>query len=371
MKTNVEMIPEKVNQLYIGLDVHKNQWAVCVRTKEFEHKTFTQPPIPQLLHDYIQKNFSNYDVVCGYEAGFSGYWISEQLHSYGFKCLVLNPADIPGSDKESKRKTDRNDCRKIARELSKGEVKSIFQPDRLQQGFRNLFRQRNKLVKQLRMVKNNIRSLLFFNGTPIEKEYDNGNWNRSFRNWLKTIPMDTSTNRLSLDSMLRRLDFLQQEYLILVKQLVNYVQTNHQENYKLLNTVPGIGKVVSIALLCEIGDINRFKRVDDFCSYLGLVPNIYQSADTIKVQGLTQRCQSILRSYIIECAWIAVRKDPELILYYKRHVGKKASGKIIVKVARKLLVRIYYTLKFQRPYIINYSQINQNKVTAKGSLQRL
>ena len=62
--------------------------------------------------------------------------------------------------------------------------------------------------------------------------------------------------------------------------------------------------------------------------------------------------------YIIEAAWTAVRKDPELIEYYTRHVGKTVTGKIIVKVARKLLVRIYYTLKFKRPYIINYNQIN-------------
>ena len=154
------------------------------------------------------------------------------------------------------------------------------------------------------------------------------------------------------------MDFLQQEYLVVVKQLLSYVQTNHKENYKLLNTIPGIGKIVSIALLCEIGDVNRFKRVDEFCSYMGLVPNIYQSGDKLRVRGLTKRCQSVLRSYIIEAAWTAVRKDPELIEYYKRHVGKKVTGKIIVKVARKLLVRIYYTLKFKRPYIINYNQIN-------------
>jgi transposase len=360
MKTNVEMIQEKVNQLFVGLDVHKNQWAVCMRTEEFEHKTFTQAPIPQLLYEYIKKNFSNYHVVCGYEAGFCGYWISEQLRSYGFDCLVLNPADIPGSDKESQRKTDRNDCRKIARELSKGDVQSIFQPDRTQQGFRNLFRQRNKLVKQLRTVKNNIRSLLFFNGTPIAKEYDNGNWSNAFRNWLKELSLDSSTNQLSLDSMLRRLDFLHQEYLSIQRQLINYAQTYHKENFSLLKTVPGIGNTVSIALLSEIGDISRFKRIDDLCSYVGLVPNIYQSGDTLKVNGLTNRCQSMLRSLLIESAWMAVRKDPELIDYYKKHVGKKPSGKIIVKVARKLLVRIYYTLKFQRPYIINYKSDQSN-----------
>ncbi|MBK8362781.1 MAG: IS110 family transposase [Bacteroidetes bacterium] len=69
-----------------------------------------------------------------------------------------------------------------------------------------------------------------------------------------------------------------------------------------MNTILGIGKIVSIALLCEIGDVNRFKRVDEFCSYMGLVLNIYQSGDKLRVRGLTKRCQSVLRSYIIEAA---------------------------------------------------------------------
>lgn len=360
MKTNVEMISEKVNQLYVGMDVHKNHWSVCMRTDEFEHKTFTQPPQTQILHDYIKKNFPNYQVICGYEAGGFGYWISEQLQSYGYECWVLNPADIPGSDKESKRKTDRNDCRKIARELSKGEIEGIYQPNVIQQGFRNLFRQRNKLIKQSRQVKCQIRSLLSFCGIQVEKDFDNGTWSHAFKNWLRDLKFDIETNRISLDSMLRRLDFLHQEHLVIERQLRRYVYTHHKENYKLLRTIPGIGTIVSIAVLSEIGNINRFKRVDDFCSYIGLVPNIYQSGDTIRVGGLTNRCQSILRSYFIESAWTAVRKDPELIEYYKKHVGKKATGKIIVKVARKLLVRMYYTVKLKRPYIKNYNQ-NQSK----------
>ena len=80
----------------------------------------------------------------------------------------------------------------------------------------------------------------------------------------------------------------------------------------------------------------------DLCSYVGLVPNIYQSGETKHVRGLTYRCNHLLRSYFIESAWIAVRRDPELTEYYRKHIGKKIAAKIIVKVARKLLVRMYY-----------------------------
>ncbi len=369
MKTKVTLSVEQVNPLFVGMDVHKKQWSICIRTPEFEHRTFTQPPNPTVLHEYLQRNFPSYQVTCAYEAGCFGYWISEQLQKYGYECLVLNPADIPGSDKEEKRKTDHVDCRKIARELSKGNLKSIFQPDLTQQGFRNLFRQRNVLVKQQRQIKCQIKSLLSFYGIVIEEKFDNSNWSNNFKNWLEKLKFESSTSRLSLESLLRRLEFFHKEFLTIEKQLRTYAHTYHKEMYKLLLSIPGIGTVVSIAVLSEIGDVSRFKRVDDLCSYVGLVPNIYQSGDTLRVKGLTNRCQKLLRSYFVESAWTAVRHDPELIEYYKRHVGKKMASKIIVKVARKLVVRIYYCMKYNRPYIINNKLNQSSKVTVSKPLQ--
>ena len=102
MESNVVMSTQKNNSLYVGIDVHKKQWSVCIRTKEFEHRTFTQPASTEVLYNYLQRNFPGYSITCAYEAGCFGYWISEQLQLLGYKCLVLNPADIPGSDKENK-----------------------------------------------------------------------------------------------------------------------------------------------------------------------------------------------------------------------------------------------------------------------------
>ena len=356
METNVTILKEKINPLYVGLDVHKKQWSVCIRTAEFEHRTFQQPANAEVLHNYLQKHFSSYQITCAYETGCFGFWISEQLKHYGYECLVLNPADIPGSDKEQKQKTDHNDCRKIARELSKGNLRSIFQPDIEQQSFRNLFRQRSTIVKQLRQVKCHIRSLLAFYGIQVEERFENNNWSHAFRKWLLALKFEKDPARLSMDSMLRRLEYLYKEFLLIEKQLRLYARTNYKNEYTILRSIPGIGPIVSIAILSEIGDLHRFKGIDNLCSYVGLVPNIYQSGETKHVRGLTYRCNHLLRSYFIESAWIAVRRDPELTEYYRKHIGKKIAAKIIVKVARKLLVRMYYCMKYNQPY-----EINKNK----------
>ena len=173
--TNLTEVGKETNQLFVGLDVHKVKWSVCIRTLEFEHKTFQQPAEPELLHQYLEKHFRNYKVTIGYEAGCFGFWISRWFEEKGYICLVLNAADIPGSDKESKRKSDHSDCRKIAREISKQDVQGIYQPKLIHETFRCLFRQRETLVIDLRKAKGRIRSLLSCFGINCPIEYERNN----------------------------------------------------------------------------------------------------------------------------------------------------------------------------------------------------
>lgn len=346
----------QANHLFVGLDVHKVSWSVCIRTRELEHRTFQQKSDPEILHQYLEKNFRDYRVTIGYEAGCFGFWISRKLESYGYRCLVLNAADIPGSDKESKRKSDHSDCRKIARELSKEEMIGIYQPTRTQESFRCMFRQRETLVIDLRQAKGRIRSLLLCYGIHCPEEYERNTWSRAFRNWLGQLNLEHATLRTALDSLLRRLDFLRKEILEMEMQIRNYVKVHHKEDYLLLRSIPGIGPIVAQAVLAEIGDVRRFKRTDELCGFIGLVPNIYQSGDTVIISGLTKRSSHLLRSYLVEAAWFVVRRDPELMAYYKKYSGKLLHKKIIVKVARKLVIRMYYCLKTKQAYKINHNQ---------------
>ena len=64
---------------------------------------------------------------------------------------------------------------------------------------------------------------------------------------------------------------------------------------------------------------------------------------------MNPRGHRLLRSYVIEAAWVAVRKDPALQNYYRKHIGKNPKS-IIVKVARKLLSRIYAVIKTDKTY---------------------
>ncbi len=100
-----------------GVLYYYNSWSVCILTQQFEHKTFSQPPDPSVLANYLSRNFPGTTYRAVYETGYSGFWIHDQLREKGIDCIVVNPADIPTTDKEQAGKTDKVDCCKLARRL--------------------------------------------------------------------------------------------------------------------------------------------------------------------------------------------------------------------------------------------------------------
>jgi transposase len=91
-----------------------------------------------------------------------------------------------------------------------------------------------------------------------------------------------------------------------------------------LKSIPGIGGYLASVILAECGDLRRFNNEGQFSSYIGLVPGMYNSGESEKCLGITPR-SSQLRSYLVEAAWIAIRKDTEMQNYYRKHQGKNVK----------------------------------------------
>src|SRR5260221_12787602 len=132
--------------IYCGIDVHKKGWSVCIRDESFELKTFSQPPDPVVLADFLRRNYpqANYHAV--YEAGFSGYWAQRDLSRQGVNCLITHAADVPTSDKDRQQKTDKADCRKLALSLSNKQVEGIYIPSEDKGDCRSMFAASQQLV---------------------------------------------------------------------------------------------------------------------------------------------------------------------------------------------------------------------------------
>jgi transposase len=303
------------------------------------------------LKAYVDAHFPGARVVCAYEVSKFGFWICRELRSFDYECLVVNAADIPTTVKESSNKTDPSDSRKIAKAIRSGLLVSVHVPDPTTEGDRQLFRYRKKLWSDLVRVKNRIKDKFLFTGVPVPEEYDNFNWSKAFLRWLKEAKLPDVHTRLALDLLLEQYHFLYRHFLkvsIEVRKLQR--SSRYKANAKLLRTIPGIGPLTTVQLLTEIQDIHRFDSFKKFNSFIGFKPTSHSSGERDHKGRMTFRQHKGLRSALIECSWSSVSGDPVMLQRYeelkKRTTGKRA----IIIIARKLLSRIYYVLKNQKPY---------------------
>jgi len=336
--------------IYVGIDVHLKSWKVTIRTEEFELKTFSQSPDVKGLVNHLVTNYPGARFRCVYEAGFSGFWLQRELTKAGIECIVAHPADIPTMDKEKKQKSDTIDSRKLSRALKNGEVEGIYVPAVEVQEARSLLRARCKIVTDLVRVKNRIKFFLMQYGISLES-YSDRNWSKKFVAELKQVKLQTAPGQYSLSCYINELEFLNQQRKELDKLIAKLATAPmFKKQVDLLLEVPSIGLNTALTFVSEIGDINRFKSLDQLCCYFGLIPNTHSSGEKDKIGRNTSRGNKFLKYKIIECAWVAIRKDPGLLMYYKNQISRMEGNKAIIKVARKLLNRIKLVLTQEVEY---------------------
>ena len=354
MKAQVKKIDFTGQNIYVGFDAHLKSWKVTILAEDFVYKTFTQPPKPDILNKYLIEHFPGGTYHSAYEAGFCGYWIHYALTSFGIKSIVVNPADIPTTDKERVNKEDKRDSRKIARSLSSGNLVPIYIPSIKNQRDRSLLRTRAMLVKDSTRYKNRIKSFLCFYGISIDDAFKNpeSHWSNRFMEWLESLDMKDKSGKESLSVLISECKNFRASILNVTKQVRQLSQTEtYRDKVALLKSVPGIGILTAMIILTELETINRFNNLDKMCGYIGLVPSTKSSGDKEKTGDMTPRGHSVLRTAIIESSWIAKSNDPSLMKSYISYCKRMDQNKAIIKIAKKLLSRIRYVLNNNKPYI--------------------
>lgn len=338
--------------IYVGLDVSKNSWSVCILTDQFEHKRFSQAPDPDALVKYLHKNLPGATYLCVYEAGFCGFWAQRTLSELGVDCIVVHPLDVPTKGKERSNRRDRVDARKLARSLRNGDLEPVYVPDPVAEQDRALVRNRHGLVKKYTRCRNQIKAFLFFLGIELPEDLARSRWSRKYVDYLRSVPVQHHSGRRTLDGLLAELDFLAAQIAVATEEIRLLAdQERYRNNVQLLCTIPGIALLSAMILLTELVTVARFKNLDNLASYVGLVPGEDSSGDKEIITGLTYRRNAFLRRLIIECSWITVRKDPALLQCFTELTKRMKKNQAIIRIARKLLNRIRYVLINQEPYV--------------------
>jgi transposase len=351
METQSNKIDFKGQNIYVGFDVHLKNWRVTIMTDHLIHKTFSQPPKPEVLYQYLVSNFPGGIYHSAYEAGFCGYWIHNELKELGINSIVVNPADIPTTHKERDQRDDRRDSRKIARTLSKGELVPIHIPLLKTLEDRTLLRTRSMLVKDLTRYKNRIKLFLYFHGIDIPELFMRNQWSQHFLDWLDNIEMKEKSGKESLKIIVTSARNLKNQLFQTTKQVQELSETDYyNDRVKLLRSIPGIGITTAMIILTELESIRRFSNLDKLCGFIGLVPSTDSSGEKERIRGVTKRGHSVLRSVIIESAWIAAMRDPALLKSYNAYCRRMKPNEAIIRIAKKLVSRICYVLKNKQPY---------------------
>ncbi|MBT8229402.1 MAG: IS110 family transposase [Bacteroidia bacterium] len=341
----------KDKDIYVGIDVHKKSWDIKIMTAHTSQKQLHRStPTPEFLANYLFKTYPGANYKCVYEAGFSGYWIQEELTKLGIETIIVNPADVPTTDKEKRFKDDRIDSNKLANSLRSGQLKGIYVPGKQTQLDRSLVRQRYQYASDERRIKNRIRSHLDFYGIVLDEYYDKTYWSNNYIKQLEDFA--TSNEDVVLEGYLNKLRSERQYALELTRKLRHLSKTErYKEQVELLRSIPGVGLLTSMVYVTEIGDISRFKKDDHYIAYIGLVPGRHASAEKDPKGRLSKRGNKRIRTALILSAWMSIMNNPEMAGYYENYKSKgKASNVAIIKIARKLALRMKAVLRDKNKY---------------------
>jgi transposase len=338
---------------YVGIDVHKKQWYVTIRSNSLELKTFSMEPKPNELRNYLERKYPKGNYYSVYEAGFCGFWIDEKLKGLGINNIVVNAADVPTRSKEKLTKTDKVDSRKLARELENGTLEGIYIPTRFQQELRSLCRLRHTMVKESARIKNRIKGMMNYYGIELPPHSECYHWSGRFIKYLEEVRLEYSMGNDCLGVFLEELKQTREKILKITRRLRQAVRENDldDEIRKLYSTVPGVGWITAITLYTEIIDMKRFTNMEKLAGYVGLVPTIKSSGEKETVLGLTIRNSKYLRRMLIESSWVAIKEDEAMYECFCNLIKRMDKKRAIISIARKLLSRIRHVWLKQEEYV--------------------
>ena len=340
--------------VFAGLDVDKKSMSVVFADHQGAMRALRMAYDAEPLLNYVRKHYAGQRVAFAYEAGPTGFGLHDELVRQAYTCVVAAPSKVPRAPGE-RVKTNRLDSRKLAESLRGGQLHGIHVPPPIYRDLRHLVQLRDTHVRQLTASKLRIKSLLLFEGIPFPDPQEK--WTVRAMRELQTLPC-SETVRFKLDDLLDTLHFHFQAAGRATKQIRQYClhDPELQQSINLLLSLPGIGWIVASHLAARVGDPQQIKNGKQIAGFLGIVSSEHSTGEKENRGEITRSGDSRLRNKLIQSAWTAIKKDPELRDFYRRiyqrHPKKVAARKAIVAVARKLTQRIYVVLKEQRPYLV-------------------
>ena len=169
-----------------------------------------------------------------------------------------------------------------------------------------------------------------------------------------------------LRQLREELDMAEKHKQECLEKMLEICQEKYPDELRRLQTIPGVKERTATSLIAEIGtDMSKFETANHLAAWSGLRPRNDESNKKFKSRRITHG-NVYLRKNIIQCAWAASRtKDCffSRFSYHQTQVRKKNRMKVIVAVARKLLVATWHVINDKTDYVDFQKQDRQASVT--------
>jgi transposase len=301
--------------IHLGLDTSKNAIVVGILRPGEE-----SPDVEKIINDEwsVRHLIGRFEEpgqlrVC-YEAGPIGFGLSRLLRSMGVACDVVAPSLIPRAPGE-RVKTDRRDCRRLARLHRAGELTAIRVPTEAEEAVRDLCRARADMVTDRTRARHRLVKFLLRHDRIWR---DGDAWTVKHEQWLTRQRFDDPALQATYQHYRAVLAARDAELAAVEADLASwYTQGPFADAVARLATYRGVAQLAGLTIASEVGDWRRFATPRTFMGFTGLVPSEYSSGEKVARGHITKAGNAHLRTQLIESAW-CYRHRPQLGLALRR-----------------------------------------------------
>ena len=325
---------------YCGIDLHAKEMYACVvdhEGKKLLHKNF-QTRQPEKFFSQLEQYGSN--VVVGCESTFNWYWLCDACEDRKIP-FVLGHALYLKAIHGGKVKSDKIDSEKLALLLRGGNFAVSYAYPSDWRSTRDLLRRRSFLVRRRAETLTHLQILNHQYNLPA---YGRKLHSKCNREGFADRFLDASA-KASAELDLEVLGFYDQKIRELEKFLEQNAKVHDPNNFFLLRTVPGVGRIIAMTMLYEIHDIKRFKQIGDFLSYARLVRGSHTSAGKSYGSPGKKMGNAHLKWAFSEAITLLKRESPQAKAFAQRVEKKHGKARANSQLATKLGRAIYFMLR--------------------------
>lgn len=325
---------------YCGIDLHSNNHVVVV-IDDKDQRVYER----RLANDLSRtiQALTPYEATLqgiAVESTFNWYWLVDGLQEAGFYPKLVNTLAVKQYE-GLKYSDDAHDAFWLAHLLRLGILPEGYIYPKAQRAVRDLLRRRAFLVRMASSQQVSIQNQIW-RSTGIRVSCNTIRRSDFEPHWVDGY------TRQAVDAGLTVLRTLQEEVQKLECSALKAVKLS--EEFRILQTIKGVGPILGLTIMLEVGDIHRFPGAGHFASYSRCVDAQRTSNGKKKGTGNAKAGNKYLFWAFSEAAHFAVRFEPLAQRFYERKKAKTNGVIAIRAVARKLARATFMMLKHQTPY---------------------